>query len=321
MEPSTAFKLAATLPRLGVSLSTALGIGTQLALELTDKTKLNRRRAIQSAMYFDVFFKQLTEKRPNFSTFFTNHVAAAMHRFWAASFNDDYANFNLPHEWVVSYANEIDWSMRLADSFLRRLLKFCSDARYRLVVASSMGQAATTAEVREGLFVIKNLPKFFGSLGVAESEIKPAMAMAPDVSVHLLTERAIDAVNRAIPSLQTSLGPIDIDIDRKNMLHMRIAIEPNVERALPRPIVGNTEFSLEQMGFEFVPDQNKVACTAYHIPNGIAIVWTPADDERTQGGRRRVRSIVASTALAPALLRVHGLRVPTYMQSNELRMH
>ena len=61
-------------------LGTAMQIGLQLLREKTDKTKLNRRRAIQSALYFDAFLKQLQGRQPAFCTFFTNHVAAAMHR-------------------------------------------------------------------------------------------------------------------------------------------------------------------------------------------------------------------------------------------------
>jgi hypothetical protein len=322
IEVATALGLATSLPKLGLSLSTALGIGRQLLHEVTDKTKLNRRRAIQSALYFDVFYKQLSANKPDFSTFFTNHVAASMHRFWAASFNDDYEKFNLPANWVSAYASEIEWSMELADSFLLRLMKFCSrDGDCRIVVASSMGQAATTAEIREGLFVIKDLPKFFGCLGIAESEIRPAMAMAPDVSVHLLTERAVECVSRAIPSIQAAFGAgnIDIDIDKKNMLHMTIAVEPNIERPLPRPMLGNREFGLEEMGFKFVPDQNRVACTAYHIPKGVAIIWEPSYDNRPSSGRSNLLA-ANSTALAPALMRAHNLELPDYMTYGEIRI-
>jgi hypothetical protein len=90
-------------------LGTAMKIGLQLLREKTDKTKLNRRRAIQSALYFDAFLKQLQERQPAFCTFFTNHVAAAMHRFWAATFRDDYGAFTLPEQWVSAYSDEIRW--------------------------------------------------------------------------------------------------------------------------------------------------------------------------------------------------------------------
>ena len=98
-------------------LGTAMQIGLQLLREKTDKTKLNRRRAIQSALYFDAFLKQLQGRQPAFCTFFTNHVAAAMHRFWAATFRDDYGAFTLPEQWVSAYSDEIRWAIDLADAF------------------------------------------------------------------------------------------------------------------------------------------------------------------------------------------------------------
>ena len=35
---------------------------------------------------FDAFMSSLIREKPDFCTFFTNHVASSMHRFWEASF-------------------------------------------------------------------------------------------------------------------------------------------------------------------------------------------------------------------------------------------
>jgi predicted component of type VI protein secretion system len=41
--------------------------------------------------HFDIFMNQLERTKPGFTTFFTNQVASSMHRFWAASFPEEYA--------------------------------------------------------------------------------------------------------------------------------------------------------------------------------------------------------------------------------------
>jgi len=63
--------------------------------------------------------RQLENTQPSFSSFFTNHVASSMHRFWAANFPEDYApeDFGYEDDWINTYRYEIDWSMQKADQF------------------------------------------------------------------------------------------------------------------------------------------------------------------------------------------------------------
>lgn len=313
-----AIQLAGSLPKAGMRLGTAMQIGLQLLREKTDKTKLNRRRAIQSALYFDAFLKQLQGRQPAFCTFFTNHVAAAMHRFWAATFRDDYGAFTLPEQWVSAYSDEIRWAMNLADAFAARLIQFCRlHPEYRLVVCSSMGQAATTASVREGIYVIKNLPLFFAALGVEPDEVRPAMTMAPDISVHLLADRAVTKVRNALPILHAAFEGMDADIDERNLLHLRIVVEPDPEKPLPRLMIGNVEYSLQEAGFEFVEDQDRVGTTAYHVPEGILMNWGSKSATRISRATRRA---VGSLSVAPAIIASYGLTPPSYMKRPELTL-
>jgi hypothetical protein len=306
---------AGSLPSIGVQPSTLVHIGSQLILEKTDKTKLNRRRALQSALYFDSFMKQLEEHRPHFTTFFTNHVAASMHRFWAATFRDHYSQFNLPDDWVQAYAHEIEWAMCVADEFLGRLVSFCrKNIEYRLLVASSMGQAATKAEIREGYYTIKDFDRFFKCLNIEFNEIKLATAMAPDVSIHFLTERAANRFRAVQGELEQSLGDLDIDIDDRNMLHMKVYIQPSVERDLPEVKIGNITYSLSELGFKFIADQDRVGVTAYHMPEGIFLSWSARDDLSNHVNAREAISVLS---IAPSIIRSYGVNPPVYMSSSK----
>jgi hypothetical protein len=85
--------LLMNLANLGLTLSTILDILQQLILEKFKPWRKNRRRIYQTVLGFDLFFKQLEITKPDFATFFTNHVASSMHRYWAATFPGDYEKF------------------------------------------------------------------------------------------------------------------------------------------------------------------------------------------------------------------------------------
>ncbi|CAN5456686.1 hypothetical protein BH10PSE12_BH10PSE12_29850 [soil metagenome] len=303
-----ALTFMATLPRIGVVPATVKMIGSQLLREVTDKTKLNRRRAVQSALYFDAFMHNLKRSNPEFSSFFSNHVAATMHRFWAASFQEDFDQFDLPDEWVESYRTEIEWAMLIADEFLQRMMNYArSKGDCRIIVLSSMGQAATTAQIRDGYYSIGDIPKFLSGIGIDPEEARPAQAMAPDISLHL-SARAAERFRAIQRELEDALGNLQIDIDQRNMLHMRALVEIDIEQGMPTVPIGNRVFTLDDLGFVYVPDQDKVATTAYHIPNGILMAWQPGSQ-----GRGPAPQPVSVLEVAPALLAAHDIRAPDYM--------
>ena len=88
---SQAVRMLASAPALGFLPKTYGAIAAQLAAERRQPHRRSRRRTLQSVLAFDVFMTQLKRTTPDFSTFFTNHVASAMHRYWAAAYPADYA--------------------------------------------------------------------------------------------------------------------------------------------------------------------------------------------------------------------------------------
>ena len=80
---------------LGIRPATYAALGRQLLAERRTPGISNRRRTYQSVLLFDIFERQLRRTRPEFSSFFTNHLAAAMHRYWAAHRPGDYDELQL----------------------------------------------------------------------------------------------------------------------------------------------------------------------------------------------------------------------------------
>ena len=107
----TAVQFLASARSLGMRASTAIEIGKQLIAERFESWKRVRRRTYQPVIAFDLYLKQLEKTRPDFSNFFSNHVASAMHRYWAATFPDEYESFEMGDDWVARYRGEIEFSM------------------------------------------------------------------------------------------------------------------------------------------------------------------------------------------------------------------
>ena len=97
-------------------------IGKQLIHERINKARKARRRTYQTVLGFDVFMKLLATKKPDFCCFFTNHVASAMHRYWAAAYPEHFQDQTFTEEWTKDYKDEINFSMQKADAFLKKLI-------------------------------------------------------------------------------------------------------------------------------------------------------------------------------------------------------
>ena len=114
--------------------------------------------------------------RPEIAMFFTNHVASSMHRFWPATFPEDYSKPFWDETWASKWNGEIPFAMGEADLQIRDLMKFVeSDQRYALVVVTSMGQAAV-------------------DLGDLEDDVGAVVAAAGIVQAEVLLRRVHDAV-------------------------------------------------------------------------------------------------------------------------------
>ncbi|MGH9661090.1 MAG: hypothetical protein ACRD96_21260, partial [Bryobacteraceae bacterium] len=71
----SALDLLAGAGELGLRASTWAAVGGQLVSERLNPARKSRRRTFQTVLAFDIFMRQLERTRPEFATFFTNHVA------------------------------------------------------------------------------------------------------------------------------------------------------------------------------------------------------------------------------------------------------
>ena len=172
--------------QLGIQPSTFADLAKHAVAEKITPWKRIRRRTYQAVLGFDVFMKLLSATKPQFCTFFTNHVASSMHRYWAAKFPDDYPECDFDQKWRQTYGNEIDFSMDKVDGFLKRLADFVDiNPDYSIWVCASMGQAATKAKKVETQLVIKNLSKFLKAFGLHEGDWERCQSMVPQYNIRV----------------------------------------------------------------------------------------------------------------------------------------
>ena len=295
------------LPEMGLKFRTATDLAAQLVDERINKWKVVRRRTCQSLISFDIFYKQLETHKPDFVTFFTNHVASSQHRYWAAAFPEDYENLKLGREWVETYNGEIVYTMKKTDEMVGRLVKFIEkNPEYSLWILSSMGQQAVEAkEIYTDLFVT-NAKKFMDNfdLGAGYYELKPSMVPQFNVQVHVDKRKEFEEKlatfrinDQPIPSRQKGEGFYSLDIGIANLDESKIKIELMSE-IIP----------LEHSGMENVKIQDRCGATAYHIPQGSFIIYAPS-----KGLNGNDVANVSTTEIAPTILRIFNIPVRGYM--------
>jgi hypothetical protein len=303
-----AARLVASSRALGIRASTYRALATQLAAERRRPGRRARRRTFQAALAFDVVMAQLERTRPDFSTFFSNHVASAMHRYWAATYPTDYDELDLDDDWMTAHAEEVPWAMDQAEAMLARLVAFAdAHPEHQVWTASGMGQRATWAQALETAVYLVDLATFMRRLGMPDGCWEPRPAMRPQTNVVVdgaLASRferelaKVHLVDKPLRYRRTDRGFFAMDLGHANM-HTR-----------PTPVrYAGGRHPLAEFGMRAVEIEDRSGTTAYHVPEGILAVYDPQDAATRTADRPRISTL----EIAPALLAGLGVTAPSYM--------
>jgi hypothetical protein len=310
------WKLAAriipTLPKLGLTPGTCAVIARQLVTERVRPHIKGRRRSVQSMLAFDVFMKQLWQYKPAFSTFFTNHVASAQHRFWAALFPEDFADLRYDREWMARYKHEIEYAMDVADAFVGRLMEFLARIpEYILLVGSSMGQAAFSGEPNDSYLEIEDFPRFMQWLGFEPAVYARKTAMFPCYAVTVLPPY-VNQFREKLGSIRINGEPIRaehhdggyslLDFDYRNYTGPEL-VQSN-----------GHDISFAEIGVQLVEDEEGVYLSGDHQPEGIFLIYDRLHPDSKRGPRQNVSIL----EIAPTVLKHFGIPIPAYMAQPSL---
>ena len=125
----------------GLRFKTCWKLALHVAKERFNPLYRSRRSVLQALVSFDFFQNALNATKPEFCTFFTNHVAGMMHRYWKHSFPEDF-NAVLSAEGDHFHSGSIAFAMDIADAQISSLMAYVDAKKGRLMIASSMGQEA-----------------------------------------------------------------------------------------------------------------------------------------------------------------------------------
>lgn len=296
-------------PELGFKLQTALSVGEQLLSERARKWRTVRRRTFQSVLAFDIFMRQLERSKPGFTSFFTNHVASSMHRFWAASFPDEYDDMGFSDEWIRTYRHEIDWTMKMADRMFARLVAFADrNPQYQVWVATSMGQAATVAKAVETQLYIQDVARFMSALGFSPSDWSSRPAMLPQTNL-VVTPGLGARMREALQAIRIRGSAVGFRERESGFFAIDMG-QTDIDESRDRVSFRGEDLPFADFGMVNVEIQDKSGCTAYHIPEGCLFVYDPRDRSA-----KLDRPTIATTEIAPSILRNFGAPVPSYMPS------
>ena len=306
-------KLLAHLPQLGLRIPTLIDTVNQLLTEQLKSYRKNRRRTYQAVLAFDLFLKQLKTTQPDFATFFTNHVASSMHRYWAALFPQDYKKFGYNSEWVARYNGEIDFAMSKFEQFFTQLVRFVDNhPEYTLWIASSMGQSATTAWMVKTQLNLTHPKKFMSALGIPDNAWHQTPAMFPEFGI-VVKEQWVEEFLNQLSQLSIE-GKLIKFAQKEDGLFALIFGQVN----LPQKKVTNALFkgrliSLEKLGLENISIEDETNTNAYHVKEGSLLIYDPKDTNYKQCRRK-----ISCLEIAPMILQNFSDKIPEYMSQSLL---
>lgn len=294
-------------PFLGLKTSTLVAAARQLLDERKQKWKSNRRRTYQSVFAYDLFLAQLKQRKPEFSNYFTNHVASAMHRYWAAVFPEEFENLELDDAWQARYSAEIIFAMDWLDSFFGCLVQFVdANPDFLIVTASSMGQGASDGRRFETQLYLRKPELLLARAGLSEDEWERRPSMDPSISIVVNSART-DDLAAFLGRVRIGDKPLRFHIQEQGFFNLSFG-ESNLDpEASPLLIDGQREV-YEELGFENTKVEDEAGSTGFHIPEGTLFIYDPAD-KSPKGNQGRL----STTEIAPALLDHFGVSVPSYM--------
>ena len=303
-----AAKFLITAPALGLTGTTVTKILKQLAHEQFDKNKLVRRRTTQAQISFDFYFNALCKKKPDISFFFTNHVASSLHRYWPALFPFDYETLKYDKTWLDTWSKEIRYTIDEVEYQLSRLMRFVeSNPDTILCLCTSMGQEAVQQhEQVKSQVIISSHSRLMTQLGLHPSTWEARPAMVPqynfyinDNSRPIFTENIskLTVNGKDIAFTQLEHGIIKIDFVIRNPTELIVEFD-------------GSRVDAEKFGFSIIDMQDAAGANAYHIPQGMFIIYDPR--KRIQPHNQREQ--ISTLEIAPSLLKNFGIQKPDYME-------
>ena len=300
-------KAIATLvksPVLGIKSRTLLDAASLVAKIKTGKVNKERLRNLQFTLLADIFLKQLISKDVDLGIFFTNHIAANMHRYWYGLFPEDYQLKVYDEQWMNKFSQEIVYSVELFDKFLGRLVEYSKQHQRTLILVSSMGQAANQElkDVAKYFYRLENVDKLIDKLcPIKQYKYQVDAAMVPQYTL------SFDSAANALECFQTIqeakkyLKNIWLEIDSNDRV---ITLSTNLSCKSDTYFIRGEGYSYRDLGYKQIPIEDHHS--GKHSPEGCLIIYNSDTSNATS-------DTIDYLEYAPAILKFLGINPPEYM--------
>jgi hypothetical protein len=288
----------------------------QLVAERRDPVAKARRPTMQLWPNYLAFEQQYLKMRPDLSIFFTNHVAAVMHRYWGDAFedypySDDYQSDPRCSDFVF-------YAMDQFDLTISRVMKHIGGRQdTTLMVLGGIGQGPIPPKQALETYVLADETLLLKALGLEDG--RPGHAMYPSYVFDFGSEDRARHAARTLLGLTTDLGPLFPEV-RQNGTTTSVIILSTYHRDVPEMAGLSGEirmgddsdrtFAVEELGVTRAARSGGVN-TAHHIPEAPLLVFRPTEEPVAA-----YRAEVDVLDVAPSILKALGVDVPLSMHGS-----
>lgn len=296
--------------RGAISFKISLKIFNHILKEKVIPIYKTRRSIFQPLISFELFFKFLKKEKPQFSTFFTNHLAGMMHRYWRHLFPED---FELDGSRVNKFfGKSILIAMDLFDSHLKKLINFCDSNSFSLMVLSSMGQKARYKGPNIPELVVSDFSLLIKNINLIVSDYQIVPAMQPDICVICKNDESLEKLILNLKKLVFVNGEVVFKVPYKPINRtINLSLQnPSNEDDLNYFLFNKKKLIPSQVGFTKIERERG---SAYHTPEGIMLMYGEVIKEIKFKDK-----IVDTREICPKLLDFFKVKIPDYMIKNNL---
>ncbi len=268
-----------------------------------------RRSMIQPIFSFDLYLKYLRNKEPQFSTFFTNHVAGMMHRYWKYLLPESSESNILRKN--NFYSESILKAMDIADYQLGELLKISKNKNYDLWIISSMGQDFIDRGSYVPELLIKDFKLLLKIFNLNHKEHFLLPAMQPDICLSSINLIKFKILKNCFKKITDSKGN-QIFKERYEPVGLRLnlSIVRSKEISKTKEIyIDKKKFNINELGLQLI---ERDIGTGYHIPDGIFI----GSGNNSKGIYESNINNIDTCKIAPTILKFFNLEIPSYMKES-----
>ena len=252
-----------------ISIAVICELALQIIKECFSKKYKKRRSLMQPVLSFDIYKRLVVKNKPSFSTFFTNHVAGIMHRYWKDTFPDELDLNNYSSKDRLFNKKSLIKAMDLVDKQIGFLHEFQKQRKGELWIISALGQEAVNNTFKKDL-ILENQSKLKRIFDLDDSIYEFMPAMHPDLNIKCKDSDSLVKLRQKFSEIKDE-ELNNLFIERYDPVNNSINFVTESTQKLVETkyiYVNNKKYRIKELGLNLI---NRDIGTGYHTNKGIFI--------------------------------------------------